>query len=510
MINKIKEVRNLCIKLCKNQEFNADKIDALTSTNAIMAYEKGYVTFDQLKEFDADKINILTSTRAIMAYAKGYVTFDQLKEFDGPKINILTSTRAIMAYEKGYVTFDQLKEFDADKINILTCHDIRIAYEKGYVTFDELKEFDADKISILTSTRAIIAYEKGYVTFDQLKEFDADKIDALTSTNAIIAYEKRYVTFDRLKEFDADKIERLACCYNKIEKVKNRYIRLCKNANFNADKTDALTSTNAIMAYEKGYVTFDQLEEFDGPKINILTCRDYMTGHDIRIAYKKGYVTFDELKEFDIPKIKALSYLVSVISLIGVPQPHNQFNKFKEFDAAKIERLAYSYHSIEKYQSEVNLEDLFRLYDISGESFIRESKKLIFCIRFNEIIKSEYGYQAKVDKIAYITKEMFGEDPQNRNFAKKCIKEALNAPDTLWEKIMEMLHKLCVYLGISSNVEYDADHKAMILLFKDVVNRPQETSPVIGKESIGSYFVNKLIEERKLIKERQNQLVREI
>ncbi len=331
-----------------------------------------------------------------------------------------------------------------------------------YITLCQNEGFQPIKIAALTSINAIKAYRAKYVTFDELKDLDIPKIQAFTSDSALLAYEVKYITFNQLKDFDIAKIE-------------------------------ALTSGSVVGAYIVD-MQFDKLKDLDVDKIKALTSENALA------LLKGGHSTisnrrFDKLKVFDVDKIKALTSINAIKAyVIGI-----QFDQLKVFDVNKIKELT-SINAIKAYKTAVKLEDLSRLYDTDRESFPIQMKKLNFCIVFNKILRTESDYEEKIQKIECITNEIFGEDPQNRNFAKKCMKEAFNSPDTLWERSIEMLHKLCVYFEIHSNAKYNAE---VLSLVECIINRSstiiEQTSSTImcADKDLLNYFINKIIEERK-------------
>ncbi|MFN8912541.1 MAG: hypothetical protein ACK5V4_07210, partial [Alphaproteobacteria bacterium] len=128
------------------EEFPIEKIDTLTSYQAIKVYKIGKATVNDLKDLDDAKLKLIMSDSCIEAYKTGKVTVNDLKDFDVEKIKALTSRFAKLAYKTGKISAADLKDLDITTIKTLVAKPAREAYKDGRVTGSDIKDLEIDKI----------------------------------------------------------------------------------------------------------------------------------------------------------------------------------------------------------------------------------------------------------------------------------------------------------------------------------------------------------------------------
>jgi hypothetical protein len=188
------------------KDLDEDKIYILTSLEAVELYNTGNVTVADLiadtvreininilkafsrhianddkeveigEEFPIEKIDTLTSYQAIKVYKIGKATVNDLKDLDDAKLKLIMSDSCIEAYKTGKVTVNDLKDFDVEKIKALTSRFAKLAYKTGKISAADLKDLDITTIKTLVAKPAREAYKDGRVTGSDIKDLEIEKI----------------------------------------------------------------------------------------------------------------------------------------------------------------------------------------------------------------------------------------------------------------------------------------------------------------------------------------------
>ena len=357
------------------KDLDIDKIEALTSREAVWAYRYHLLGFLELKDLEASEIKDRIS-KAVNAYKPKLLTSaglqDQkdLKDLDVDKIAALTSNEVREAYRSGLVTVADLKDLDVDKIVALTSYEAREAYRSGLVTVADLKDLDTDKVKALTSSRARYAYESKFLMATDLKGLNVGKIEALISDDALEAYRSRSVSVADLKDLGPDNIKALLS----REAIFGYGYKLFTVADFKGldiGRIGALTSYEAQEAYRTGSATVADLKELAPDKIKALLSKKAINGYNSRLftvsdlkdldvgkigvltsdevlkAYRTGSVTVADLKDLAPDKIKAL---LSRDAMYGYESRLFTATDLKDLDIGKIEALT-SRDAIEAYRT---------------------------------------------------------------------------------------------------------------------------------------------------------------
>jgi hypothetical protein len=284
-----------------------EKLELLTSGNALFIYAKKYSTPQELAEIldrDPNKFRELTSLKSIIAYQAGG-SLEQLAQQPLDTIQALTSDDAIKAYKAG-AKFPDLVVLSVEQIKALTSWNAIEAYKAGVKLTDLVQIYDErpDKFNALTSRDAIQTYQAG-AHFDILaRVYDErpDKFNALTSRNAREACNLKVgISFEILSELPAEKIKPLTS--DDAIKAYKAGIKFEELAKHSKEKIYALTSDNAIKACNlKVGISFEILSELAAEKIKALTSSNAIEAFNL-----KAGISFETLSGLPVEKIQALT-----------------------------------------------------------------------------------------------------------------------------------------------------------------------------------------------------------
>jgi hypothetical protein len=193
-------------------KYDDEKIQALTSSEALEAYKAGISFEELLKIPDAAKIRALTSSDTQeIANTNGMKfteLFAKLKDLDVKRIEALTSFGILHAYRAG-IKLTDMQAFSTEEIGALDSA-LRKAYRAKIKIEDLIKgliDLDAYKINALSSLRAQEAYKTG-IKIKDLQVYDTEKIEALTSCNAVALFKS--VKFAEVAGLPSEKLKALA------------------------------------------------------------------------------------------------------------------------------------------------------------------------------------------------------------------------------------------------------------------------------------------------------------
>jgi hypothetical protein len=150
-----------------------EKIKVLTTGNALLALQKGYLNLDLLQNLDSKTISALTSGNVVLAYASGIsldTVYTLYREGGDKMLQALFSSSSVQCMKEGFVTLEQLTN----------------TYRNG----------GDSKVALLTSIRqsaggkgAIDAYRNG-ITFNQLDR--AYKTGGASKVSEMLKYDWEY------------------------------------------------------------------------------------------------------------------------------------------------------------------------------------------------------------------------------------------------------------------------------------------------------------------------------
>ncbi len=235
------------------------KIKALSSAGAMKFWYKKYCKDDftpsKLAEFDAKKIYALTSEDALKCYEDEFIPFEKLIDHDAAFIEAITSPEVSAACDDRFgITLSDLMDLDGKMVNALTNDCAREFYQKNIFSFKELME---KKASAISSYNTMFYLNNAQITRKELMELDADKIDALLSCEASFTF-RGCLELRQLIDLDAQKIEALTRdgFLNNILASRgmpfvNYLIKELKTREL--DDIKKLTSKCAVDNYIKGY-----------------------------------------------------------------------------------------------------------------------------------------------------------------------------------------------------------------------------------------------------------------
>ena len=313
------------------------KFQVLISNDAIAIYRAKFATFADLKALDPKQLNLIF-TCFNQINDKTRLSFVDLKAFitDQDKLAALTLEQLItICNPPCNLAIAELQQLSAEQIQLLVSDWVKTAYKDQYVTFAELRALinDPARFALLTSPQAIAMYCSKFASFTDLKALELKQLQMLCSyikqsvnhqsalafatlkpllveLSSLYQILQQYPNIEVWHETAAKQIEKPAAKpTTQSTTIGVKKIGIIRKTYFNqvealwtkpelTNKLQALTTPNALAAYQNKWIEFEELAKYDDlQKIAALT------SHEAIQAYQKDLIKFTDLKNLEIDKI---------------------------------------------------------------------------------------------------------------------------------------------------------------------------------------------------------------
>lgn len=274
----INEALKVGVKFSTILDIASEKRSKLISSFALTTYKTGKIDINDLTDLSIDKIDLLLSHYAIEAYKKGFIIVKELKHLRAEEIAALVSYHALETYKIG-IKCESLVGLNASKIKALTSYEAISAYRSGEVKIEDIKDVDADIIPYLISNWAIAIYKRGKLKVKELLGLDIERVSLIITA----CYYSGETDINWLKNVDIEKLKHLTSVFRYYPQA----FRDFKGAD--TDKIALLGSFQAIMLYNAGITTANELQNLSTEQIKLFTSNEVMP------LYNTGIVKLNDL-----------------------------------------------------------------------------------------------------------------------------------------------------------------------------------------------------------------------